>query len=259
MKISVIVRQVPHQESVLKISKDETWIDEENLVFITNESDSYALEEGLLLKESQGGEVVVCTLGPERAGQVLKDALAKGADRAIFLRDDSFDRLDSQGMARAFAAALKDEQFDLILLGLQTDDIGNAQLGPILAEELDLPHATLVVGTEMLGRRVKVKQEQEGGWFQHIEMDLPALLTIQSGINKPRYASLRGIMAMKKKEIRDLTAADLGLNTSDLTPDQVLVRLYVPPKIKDTAFLEGAPDEIVAQLVEKLTNEAKVL
>ncbi len=259
MKICVLIKQVPHQESVLKINADETWVDEKNLVFITNESDSYALEEGLLLKESQGGEVVACTLGPERAGQVLKDALAKGADRAIFLRDDSFDRLDSQGMARTFAAALKDEQFDLILLGLQTDDIGNAQLGPMLAEELNLPHVTLVVGTELLDRRVKVKQELEGGWFQHIEVDLPVLLTIQSGINKPRYASLRGIMAMKKKELRELTAADLGLNADDLAPDQTLARLYVPPKIKETVFLEGAPDEIVAQLVEKLANEAKVL
>ena len=259
MKICVLIKQVPHQESVLKINADETWVDEKNLVFIANESDSYALEEGLLLKESQGGEVVTCTLGPERAGQVLKDALAKGADRAIFLRDDSFSRLDSQGTARAFAAALKDEQFDLILLGLQTDDIGYAQLGPMLAEELNLPHVTLVVGTELLDGRVKVKQELEGGWFQHIEVDLPALLTIQSGINKPRYASLRGIMAMKKKEIRELTAADLGLNADDLTPSQTLVRLYVPPKIKETVFLEGAPDEMVAQLVEKLANKEKVL
>ena len=259
MKICVLIKQVPHQESVLKINADETWVEENNLVFITSESDTYALEEGLLLKESRGGEVVVCTMGPERAGQVLKDALAKGADRALFLQDDSFSQLDSQGAARVFAAALKDEQFDLVLLGLQADDTGDAQLGPMLAEELDLPHVTLVMGTELLDGRVKVKQELEGGWFQHIEVDLPALLAIQSGINKPRYASLRGIMAMKKKEIKQLTAAELGLNASDLVPDQTMARLYVPPKTKETIFLEGAPEEVAVQLVEKLANEAKVL
>jgi len=154
---------------------------------------------------------------------------------------------------------LKDEQFDLVLLGLQSDDTGDAQLGPMLAEELDLPHVTLVMGTELLDGRVKVKQELEGGWFQHIEVDLPALLTIQSGINKPRYASLRGIMAMKEKELKQLTAADLGLNADDLVPDKIVVRLYVPPKTKDTIFLEGAPEEVVVQLVEKLANEAKVI
>ena len=259
MKICVLIKQVPHRESVLKIDADETWVVEDNLVFITSESDTYALEEGLLLKESRGGEVVVCTMGPERAGQVLKDALAKGADRALFLQDDSFSQLDSQGAARAFAAALKDEQFDLVLLGLQSDDTGDAQLGPMLAEELNLPHVTLVMGTELLDGRVKVKQELEGGWSQHLEVDLPALLTIQSGINKPRYASLRGIMAMKKKEIKQLTAADLGLNADDLVPDKIVVRLYVPPKTKDTIFLKGAPEEVVVQLVEKLANEAKVL
>ncbi len=259
MKICVLIKQVPHRESVLKINADETWVVEDNLVFITSESDTYALEEGLLLKESRGGEVVVCTMGPERAGQVLKDALAKGADRALFLQDDRFSQMDSQGAARAFAAALKDEQFDLVLLGLQSDDTGDAQLGPMLAEELDLPHVTLVIGMELLDGRVKIKQELEGGWFQHIEVDLPALLAIQSGINKPRYASLRGIMAMKKKEIKQLTAADLGLNADDLVPDKIVVRLYVPPKTKDTIFLEGAPEEVVVQLVEKLANEAKVL
>jgi len=259
MKIAVLVKQVPDTQSVLKINADESWVVEDNLVFITNESDTYALEEALLLKEARGGEVVVCTLGPERSGQVLKDALAKGADRALFLQDDSFNQLDSRGAARVFARSLKDERFDLILLGLQADDTGDAQLGPMLAEELDLPHVTLVVQTELLDGQVKVKQELEGGWFQHIEVDLPALLTIQSGINKPRYASLRGIMAMKSKEIKQLTAADLGLDTSDLVPDQTIQRLYVPPKTKETVFLEGAPDEVAAQLVEKLANEAKVL
>lgn len=259
MKIAVLVKQVPDTQSVLKINAEESWVVEDNLVFTSNESDTYALEEALLMKESLGGEVVVCTLGPERARQVLKDALAKGADRALFLQDDGISQLDSRGMAKAFARALRDEKFDLVLLGLQADDTGEAQLGPMLAEELYLPHVTLVVHTELLDGRVKVKQELEGGWFQHIEVDLPALLTIQSGINKPRYASLRGIMAMKSKELKQLAAADLGLSAGDLIPDQTLERLYIPPRTKETVFLEGTPDEAVAQLVEKLANEAKVL
>jgi electron transfer flavoprotein beta subunit len=254
-----LIKQVPDQESVLKINAEQTWIVEDNLVFIANESDTYALEEALLLKESVGGEVVVCTLGPERAGQVLKDALAKGADRALFLHDEVFNQLDSQGAAKVLAKVLGDEQFDLILLGLQADDSGDAQLGPILAEELGLSHVTLVVATELLDGHVKVKQEQEGGWYQHIEVDLPALLTIQSGINKPRYASLRGIMAMKSKEIKQISAADLDMDIRDLSPDQSITQLYIPPKTKDTVFLEGSPDEMVTQLVDKLANEAKVL
>jgi electron transfer flavoprotein beta subunit len=251
-----LIKQVPDQESVLKINAEQTWIVEDNLVFIAN---AYALEEALLLKESVGGEVVVCTLGPERAGQVLKDALAKGADRALFLHDEVFNQLDSQGAAKVLAKVLGDEQFDLILLGLQADDSGDAQLGPILAEELGLSHVTLVVATELLDGHVKVKQEQEGGWYQHIEVDLPALLTIQSGINKPRYASLRGIMAMKSKEIKQISAADLDMDIRDLSPDQSITQLYIPPKTKDTVFLEGSPDEMVTQLVDKLANEAKVL
>ena len=259
MNICVLLKQVPDQGSVFTIDSDETWVQEDNLVFTTNESDTYALEEALLMKESRGGEVVVCTLGPDRASQALKDALAKGADRALFLRDDAFEPLDSLGAARAFAAALKDESFDLIFCGLQADDTGEGQLGPMLAEQLSLPHVTLVVQTELLDGCIKIKQELEGGWFRHLEADLPALLTIQSGINKPRYASLKGIMAMKRKEIKQVSAADLRLTTDDLTPHQILKRLYVPAKTKETQFLEGSPDEVVAQLVEKLANEAKVL
>lgn len=259
MNICVLLKQVPDQGSVVTIDADETWVKEDNLVFITNESDNYALEEALLMKESGGGEVVVCTLGPDRASQALKDALAKGADRALFLRDDAFDSLDSLGAARALAATLKDESFDLILCGLQADDTGEGQLGPMLSEQLGLPHATLVVQTELLDGSIKIKQELEGGWFRHLEVDLPALLTIQSGINKPRYASLKGIMAMKKKEIKQVSATDLGLSADDLTPHQILKRIYVPAKTKETQFLEGSPDEVVAQLVEKLANEAKVL
>ncbi len=257
MKICVLIKQVPDSGSVLRIRGDESWVEEDNLVFTANESDSYALEEALLLKEAHGGEVIACTLGPERSRQVLKDALSKGADRGIFLH--SFGNLDCNGLAKVFAKVLEKEQCDLILCGLQADDTGEAELGPMLAEELHLPHVTMVVQTELHNGSLKVKQELEGGWFRQVETRMPALLTIQSGINKPRYASLRGIMAMKKKELRELTAADLDIAATELTPLQTLQRIYLPVKTKETVYLEGAPEEVVAQLVDKLANEAKVL
>ncbi|MCH7851813.1 MAG: electron transfer flavoprotein subunit beta/FixA family protein [Candidatus Marinimicrobia bacterium] len=259
MKICVLIKQVPDAGSVLRIRDDESWVEEDKLVFTANESDSYALEEALLLKEAHGGEVIACTLGPERSRQVLKDALSKGADRAIFLHDESFNNLDCNGLAKVFAKVLENEQCDLILCGLQADDTGEAAVGPMLAQELHLPHVTMVVQTEPLDGGLKVKQELEGGWFRQVETSLPALLTIQSGINKPRYASLRGIMAMKKKELRELSATDLGIPPTELAPMQTLQRIYVPVKTKETVYLEGAPEEVVAQLVDKLANEAKVL
>ncbi len=259
MKICVLIKQVPDSGSVLRIRGDESWVEEDKLVFTANESDSYALEEALLLKEAHGGEVIACTLGPERSRQVLKDALSKGADRGIFLFDESFNNLDCNGLAKVFAKVLEKAQCDLILCGLQADDTGEAELGPMLAEGLQLPHVTMVVQTELHNGSLKVKQELEGGWFRQVETRMPALLTIQSGINKPRYASLRGIMAMKKKELRELTATDLGIPATELTPMQTLQRIYVPVKTKETVYLEGTPDEVVAQLVDKLANEAKVL
>lgn len=258
MKICVLIKQLPDTASALKIRADEIWVDEDNLVFSANESDSYALEEALLMKEAQGGEVVVVSLGPGRASQVLKDALSKGADRAIHLMDPVWEILDSLGLARIMAAVLKDEQCDLILTGLQSDDTGDGQLGPMLAELLDMPHVTLVVETELTDSRIKVKQELEGGWFQYVTTQLPVLLTIQSGINKPRYASLRGIMAMKHKEIKTLGAGDLGLTANQWAAERTLQRLYVPEKTKETVFLEGSPQEVGATLVDHLVNAAKV-
>ena len=157
------------------------------------------------------------------------------------------------------AAALQAEQCDVILTGLQSDDTGDGQLGPMLAELLGMPHVTLVVGTELSGARMKVKQELEGGWFQYVTTELPVLLTIQSGINRPRYASLRGIMAMKNKEIKTLGADDLGLTPADWVPVRTLERLYVPEKTKQTVYLDGGPEDVATALVDRLINVAKVL
>jgi len=259
MRIVVCVKQVPKRDLALRLNEAGTWIKETDLSWEINEPDVYALEEALRLKERLGGEVIVCSLGPARVEQAIREALAKGADRALHLADPVFEGLDAFNTARVLAEALRRESFDLILTGLQSDDHGYAQTGVILAELLGLPHATIVMQIEVLDGRVKVKRELEAGWFQWIELPLPALLTIQSGINQPRYATLKGIMGAKKKEIRRWGLADLGLSADVLRNKQELVRVFFPTKAKRTEFLEGSPEEVAAKLVEKLRYEAKVL
>lgn len=261
MNIIVCMKQVPNREAVLRINAEQTWIREDDMAFEANESDTYALEEALRLKEKMGGEVVVCTVGPAAAQSVIREALAKGADRAIHLSDPAFCGLDAFATARLMAEVFKKEKFDLILTGLQSDDYGFGQTGVILAELLHLPHTTLVMGLESTegGSRLKIKRELESGWFQSLELPLPAVLSIQSGINQPRYASLKGIMGVKKKEIKVMDLAATGLQAADLAPRQVIRRIYVPQKTKQTEFLQGSAKEMAVKLVDKLKNEVRVI
>lgn len=259
MKIIVCLKQVPSRDAVLRLNAARTWVGLSDISFEVNEPDIYALEEGLRLKEKHGGEVVICCLGPARAQQAIKEALAKGADRALHLDAPEFEELDPHGVARAMSRAIAKENPDLVLSGLQSDDSGSAQTGVLLAEMLGLPHSTIIMEIQVEGSALKVKRELEGGWFQWMEMPLPALLTIQSGISKPRYATLKGIMAAKSKPIQKLTPADLGLAPEDLAPRQKISRIYVPVKKAQTEFLQGTPKEIAARLADKLKNEAKVL
>jgi electron transfer flavoprotein beta subunit len=259
VKIVVCLKQVPARDSILRLNQAATWIQEADLSFEINEPDIYALEEGLRLKEKQGGEVVLCCLGPARAQTAIKEALAKGADRALHLDDAAFEGLDAYGVALALSRAIQEEKPDLVLTGLQSDDFGFAQTGVILAELLGLPHSTILMEIQVQGAGLRVKRELEGGWFQWIEMPLPALLTIQSGINKPRYATLKGIMAAKTKPIRKLAPADLGLSREDLAPRQRVLKVYVPAKASQTEFLQGSPKEIATRLVDKLRNESRVI
>ena len=260
MNIVVCLKQVPKKDSILRIGADQKWIDERDLSYEMSEADAYALEEALRQKEKHGGEVIVISLGPERVRQSIKEALAKGADRAIHLHDPIFDTAtDPLAIARALAGALKDEKCDLIFTGLQSDDYGFAQVGLVLAEMLGLSSATIVMEVQPEEGSVRVKRELESGWFQWVRVPMPALLTIQSGINQLRYATLKGIMAAKKKEIREVKAADLGLTADDLKPSQRIERVYLPEKSKQTEMLEGKPAEIAAKLIEKLRFDARVL
>ena len=256
MKILVCMKQVPQKDAPLKLNEAGTWI-REDVSYEVNEPDAYALEEALRQKEKHGGEVVVITAGPARAQQVLREALAKGADRAIHLEDDTFVALDAFNTARAFAAAIKDEQFDLIFTGLQSDDYGYAQTGVILAEILGWPHATIIMQIEKSDGGIRVKRELEAGFFQYVDIPLPAVLTIQSGINKLRYATLIGIKQAKNKPLKkvgyDEVKSSLGENL------QKIERLYLPQKTKQTEVIEGPPTEVVKKLVEKLRNEVRVI
>ena len=257
MKIVVAIKQVPARDSQLRIASTGGWIDEAELSYEINEPDAYALEEGLQLKEKHGGEVVVLCAGPARAAQTIREALAKGADRAIHIEGETLGALDPLAGARRLAAALKPESADLILTGLQSDDLGYGQTGVILAELLGLPHATIVMRVETTPQGIRVKRELEDGWFQHVELPLPALLTIQSGINKLRYATLMGIKKARTKEIRLVTPEELGAETG--APSILLERVYLPERTKRTQLWEGNPREAAAQLVEKLKFEARVL
>jgi electron transfer flavoprotein beta subunit len=254
VNIIVCIKQVPAKDAPLSIAGN--WIRESDIGFEMNEPDSYALEEALRLKEKHGGEVIVLSMGPERVKQTIKEALAKGADRAIHIADDQFAQLDALGSAKSLAAAIQQQKHDLVLTGLQSDDHGFGQTGVLLAGLLDVPHATIIMAIEVDGQKMKLKRELEAGWFQHIECPLPAVLTIQSGINKVRYATLKGIMAAKKKEISTITRDSLGVA---IEPTQRLEKIYVPTKTKKTEFLTGTPKEVAVKLVEKLKFEARVI
>lgn len=253
MKIAVCIKQVPTRDWQPRVNDSGTWIRDADVTFEMNEPDAYALEEALRLKEKHGGEVVACSVGPARVAQVLREALARGADRAIHVDDEGAVAADAFYIADALAAAVRGEQFDLMLTGLQSDDQGFAQTGVILAERLGHSHATILMEVQVdAAGTVRVKRELEGGWFQWVSMPMPAVLTIQSGINQLRYATLKGIMAAKKKEIRTATAP------AGLVARHKVVALYAPQKSKRTELIAGSAQDAARTLVARL-RDARVI
>src|SRR6202521_140424 len=227
MKIIVSIKQVPVRDSQLRVDGSGKWIQEADLGFEINEPDAYALEESLQLKEKHGGEVVALCAGPARAAQTIREALAKGADRAIHIETGDLNSLDTLGVAKLLSAAAAPEKPDLILTGLQSDDLGSGQTGVVMAELLGVPHSTIIMQVEAREAAIRVKRELENGWFQHIEMPLPAVLTMQSGSNKLRYATLMGIKKARTKEIKRVTPADLG---GAPAPVAGIAKVYAPQK-----------------------------
>jgi electron transfer flavoprotein beta subunit len=257
MKIVVAIKQVPARDSQLKIASSGKWIEEGDIAYEINEPDAYALEEALQLREKHGGEVIVISAGPARVSQTIREALAKGADRGIHLDTATLDTLQ---VAHLLAAALKTESPDLILTGLQSDDLGYGQTGVVLAELLGLPSSTIIMQVEIQPvdqpSKVRVKRELEDGWFQHIEMPLPAVLTIQSGLNKLRYATLMGIKKAKAKEIKVVTLD----GAAEVPPaSAVIEKLYAPEKNQQGQIFDGDPKAAAAKLAEKLRFEARVI
>ena len=253
MKIAVLVKQVASSESPLPIQSDQDWVDEGGIAYLMNESDNYALEEALQIKEKNGeGEVVIVSLGPDRIQKVIREGLAKGADRAIHIKLDTAGVVDPLVTAAQFVNALKDENFNLIFSGLQSDDLGMGQTGVIIGEMMGMATASLAMATEVGVGKIKVKKELEAGWFQWVSLSLPASVTIQSGLNTPRYPSLKGIMGAKKKEIR---VVEQPVSEGK----QLLEKVYVPQSEKKTLMIEGSVDQQVEKLMDIFQNEIKVL
>jgi electron transfer flavoprotein beta subunit len=254
MKIVVAIKQVPARDSQLRIATSGRWIEEADLAYEINEPDAYALEAGLQLKAKHGGEVIALCAGPPRAAQTIRDALAKGADRAIHIEGEDLG-LNPLATARLLAASISTEAPDLVLAGLQSDDLGQGQTGVILAELLGLPHATLVMDVEVGDASLRVKRGMENGWFQYVEMPLPALLTVQSGIGKLRYATLMGIRKARTKEIKRMAAGPPGAAGAGVG----IERVYLPRRTKRTQIFGGSPREAAARLVDKLKSEARAI
>ena len=253
MKIAVCIKQVVTREWQLRVNESGTWIRNNDASFELNEPDAYALEEALRLKEQHGGEVVVCSAGPARASQVVREALARGADRAVHVESDALATADAFTIAEVLAAAVRDEKFDLVLTGLQSDDQGFGQVGVVLAEKLGMPHATIIMEVQVADGGLRVKRELEGGWLQWMNLPLPALLTIQSGINQLRYATLKGIMAAKKKEIRKVAPQAAS------EPSQRILRVYFPEKGKKTQMISGSAGDAAKELITKLRDDARAI
>ncbi len=256
MKVIVAIKQVPSRDSRLRVDGSGRWIDSTDLTAEINEPDAYALEEALQWKEKHGGEVVVLCAGPAGATQTIRDALAKGADRALHIEEENLTAYDSLRLAELLAAAIRAEQPDLVLTGLQSDDLGYGQTGVILAELLGVPHGTIIMQTEKTAGGIRVKRELEDGWFQFVDLPMPALLTIQSGINKLRYSTLMGIKKAKSKEIKPLTPTALGVTPGGAVP---LDKLYAPTRGKHSRLLEGDARKQAAELVEILKHEVRAI
>ncbi len=263
MKILVCLKQVPDADSTFRVNAAKTWVETDGLSFQVNDYDRYALEAALQIKDGGDAEVTVISVGPDRVSQALKTALAMGADRAIHVNDPGAEGSDALGTARILCAAASGEGFDLIFTGFQAEDDNLALVGPSLARLLGVPCATAIVGLELLegGGAVRVKRELESNRLQVVDLDLPALVTVQTGINHPRYASLKGIMAAKRKETRTVTLAELQVPPERVGRAGAPVRLGAmapPPKGGGGEILQGSTETVVADLVRRIHEKTGV-
>ncbi|HXK60527.1 MAG TPA: electron transfer flavoprotein subunit beta/FixA family protein [Acidobacteriota bacterium] len=260
MRIIVCLKEVPGRDTRYEVRSDGRWIKDTDVSFEISECDEYALEEALKLQEKHGGEVVLLTLGSERAEKIMRKGLAMGAERGILVLDPANQVTSPLAIATVFAEALKNEQYDLILTGTQSDDLGYAQTGVMLAQMLDVPHATIVmeINVDTSAGHLQALREMESGWFQRLEMSYPAVLTIQAGISQIRFTPLKGILMAKKKEIRRVELNSLNLDLESI-PRLEVERVYFPEATRKAEILQGDTETVASMLVEKLRKEAKIL
>ena len=253
MNIAVCIKRIPKTaEADLFIEKDGRDIKKDHLVFHLNDWDGYAVREAAFLKEKYGGEVTVITIGPEESKEVLTRCLAMGADRALRIEEPPAQ--DGHLIAKILFQTIRNQSFDLILTGVQAEDDNWGQVGVSLAQMLGFPHAAIVTHIEIAGDKATVKRELEGGIDEVLEIKLPAVLTIQTGINEPKYVSLAAILDAEDKEIKDLGIEEVGI-TSDEPVDAKIDQLFFPPIGKMAEILKGNPEEVVTQLTEILKKK----
>lgn len=264
MKTLVLVKHVPDANSVFRIASDGMWVDTSSLTYAINDFDRYALEALLALKDSgQVEEVVALTVGPTEASSALRTCLATGADRAIHVKDDALAGCDPLSLARVIHAAIKDDGFSLILAGLQADDDNHTQIGGLLAGLMDFPCASAAMSLSLEDNStLRVERELGNNELQVVDLTLPAVVTVQTGINTPRYASLKGIMAAKKKPVATLNLEQLGLDAAEVGAGAAKLRTvgFAPPsKGKGAEILSGATDDIAKALVSRIRENTGVL
>jgi len=257
MKILVCIKQAPDMASRFKVNGDGTWYDETDLAFRMNEYDEYAVEQAVQLKEQQGNtpDITVLSIGPDRVVEMIKKALAMGCDRGVHIQDNASFRKDSWQIASTIAGFSRDKNFDLIFFGMQSQDRGSGQVGPITAEFLGIPCVTTVVGFAFADGVITAKRELEGGIKAVVKLKLPALITCQLGLNTPRYPTLPNIMKAKKKELLAFPIADF-LKEKELV---ATASTYPPAKKGSCVVLEGEVNDMAGRLVGILKEKTKVV
>ncbi len=256
MKTLVCIKYVPDtSEAEVKLNPDGLTVDDSRFSFDINDADNYAVEESVLIKEAQGGEVTVLSIGPKKSEVMIRMAMAKGCDKAVRIEDDRIAAYDPLMVAKVLAGGIKGQEFDLVLTGCMANDDWHMATGVALAEELGVNHASMVNRVEILDGKVKVNRELEGGLLEVVELELPAVLTIQTGINEPRYAPIRGIRQAQKKELNVVKLDDLGVDPATVGADAsqiVLEKLYIPEVESSAEFIEGEPEEKAEKLASIL-------
>ncbi len=258
MEIFVFLKQVPATESIIQVADDGASIKTDGLKWVINPYDELAVEEALQIRQEKGGTVTIVSLGPAKADEAIRTALAMGADKGLRI-DCQLNQYDSLAAARILAATVKDRQYDLLIAGYRAVDDDYHMVGPAVAELLDIPSISMVIEEKIEDDKIRCRCTVDGGTVD-VETSLPALITTQRGLNEPRYASLPGIMKAKKKPIEVIDAAGLGIEAAQLEPKVMIKTLAPPPERSAGRMIEGdSVEEKVDQLVKALSEEAKVI